>query len=654
MHAATGSELSPPPWSADPGTAGEVAGVRVDVEDPEFCPRFTARLFEDVTIGPSPAWLKARLMAAGQRPINNVVDITNYAMLLTGQPLHAFDFDLVAGGHLVVRPAREGEKMTTLDDAERTLDASMHVICDDDGPTSIAGLMGGARSEVGPTTTRVLMEAANWNGPKLQRTSTKLRLRTEASGRFEKGLAPEQAMDGLIVATQLMLDLTGATLQDGTIDVGGPGPAPAVIRLRDERTARLLGATVPREEAAQILERLGFGVEGAADGLDVTVPAFRRNDVTREADLIEEVARIWGLDKLPATLPSRRGATGRLEPEQRARRRLEDELAGVGLSEAVGWSFAAPDLIDRLRLPAGDPRRAAPVLRNPMSEDQAVLRTTLLGSLLDSARVNRSRGIADARLFEAGAVYFDRPRAGEPRGTLPDERNHLGALLTGALRPATWRESEPPRADFFAVKSVLEAALGAIRVPWSVEPAREPFLHPGRSARVLIAGEPAGWIGELHPGVAAAWDLEQVAAFEVHLDAVLAAAPPVPVYRDVTIVPVRAPGPRLVVPARGVGRAGARRRPRRRRRAARERLGVRRLPERGPRLAGAAARVPRARPHADRRGGRPAPGQDRRRGGRQAGRRAAWLASRCSERRATRARSRPRCCTATRSSSCAT
>ena len=227
VHAATGSSCRRRRGRRTPAP-GEVAGVRVDVEDPEFCPRFTARLFEDVTIGPSPTWLKARLMAAGQRPINNVVDITNYAMLLTGQPLHAFDFDLVAGGHLVVRPAREGEKMTTLDGAERTLDASMHVICDDDGPTSIAGLMGGARSEVGATTTRVLMEAANWNGPKLQRTSTKLRLRTEASGRFEKGLAPEQAMDGLIVATQLMLDLTGATLQDGTIDVGGPGPAPAV------------------------------------------------------------------------------------------------------------------------------------------------------------------------------------------------------------------------------------------------------------------------------------------------------------------------------------------------------------------------------------------------------------------------------------------
>jgi phenylalanyl-tRNA synthetase beta chain len=448
VHAATGAALAAPPWSDDPGTEGDVAGVRIDVEAPDLCPRFTARRFEDVTIGPSPEWLKARLMAAGQRPINNVVDITNYAMLLTGQPLHAFDLDLVAGGHLVVRRAHEAETITTLDDVERRLDPEICIICDDEGPTSIAGIMGGERSEVRPDTTRVLMEAANWNGPNILRTSERLQLRTEASGRFEKQLAPEQAMDGLIVATQLMLELTGARLEPGTIDVGGPGPEPATIRLRDERTARVLGTTVPREEAARILERLEFGVEGADDGLDVTVPGFRRTDVTREADLIEEVARIWGLEKLPSTLPSRRGAAGRLEPVQRFRRRLEDALAGAGLFEAVGWSFAAPDLIDRLRLPAGDPRRAAVALRNPMSEDQSVLRTTLLGSLLESARVNRSRGVADVRLFETGAVYFDRARPNEPRGTLPDERQHLGAVLTGAMRPATWREPAPPRADF--------------------------------------------------------------------------------------------------------------------------------------------------------------------------------------------------------------
>ena len=226
VHAATGAPLASAPWAEDPGTPGDIAGAQVVVEAPDLCPRFTARLFEDVELGPSPPWLKARLMAAGQRPINNVVDITNYAMLASGQPLHAFDFDLVAGGRLVVRRAREGERMTTLDDTERTLDPDILIICDDDGPTSLAGLMGGERSEVRETTTRVLMEAANWYGPSLQRTSARLALRTEASSRFEKGLAPEQAMDGQILATRLMLELTGARLADGTIDVGGPGEEP--------------------------------------------------------------------------------------------------------------------------------------------------------------------------------------------------------------------------------------------------------------------------------------------------------------------------------------------------------------------------------------------------------------------------------------------
>jgi phenylalanyl-tRNA synthetase beta chain len=539
VHAATEAPLAPPPWAEDPGTDGPVGGAEVVVEAPDLCPRFTARLFEDVTIGPSPAWLKARLMAAGQRPINNVVDITNYVMLLTGQPMHAFDFDLVDGGRLVVRRANDGEKLTTLDDVERTLDPSVCIICDDAGPTSIAGVMGGERSEVGATTTRVLMEAANWNGPNLQRTSTRLGLRTEASGRFEKQLAPEQAMDGQVVATKLMLELAGARLADGTIDVGGAGPAAAVVRLRDEKVERLLGTAVPRAAGAAILERLGFGVAEAPDGLDVTVPPWRRNDVYREADLVEEVARLWGLEKLPVTLPSRRGAYGVLSRAQRVRRRAEDALIGAGLTEAVGWSFAPADLPERLRLQPGDVRSRPVALRNPMSEEQSTLRTTLLGSLLDAVRRNRSRGMPDVRLFEIGAVYFARPRPDEPRATesLPDERTRLAGLLAGTMRPASWREPEPPRADFFAAKAVLGTLMEAIRADWALEPAREPFLHPGRAARLTIAGEPAGWIGELHPSVSAGWDVERAAGFELDMALLQDAARLDPRFRDLTSFP---------------------------------------------------------------------------------------------------------------------
>jgi phenylalanyl-tRNA synthetase beta chain len=478
-------------------------------------------------------------MAAGQRPINNVVDITNYVMLLTGQPMHAFDFDLVEGGRLVVRRAREGEKLTTLDDIERTLDPSVCIICDDAGPTSIAGIMGGERSEVRESTTRVLMEAATWNGPNLQRTSTRLGLRTEASGRFEKQLAPEQGMDGQGVAAKLMVELTGARLVEGTIDVGGPGPEPAGVRLRDEKVERLLGTAVPRAAGAAILERLGFGVADAPDGLDVTVPPWRRNDVYREADLVEEVARIWGLDKLPSTLPSRRGAYGVLSRAQRVRRRVEDTLTGAGLMEAVGWSFAPAELPERLRLPGEDLRSRPVPLRNPMSEDQSTLRTTLLGSLLDATRRNQSRGMPDVRLFEVGAIYLASRREDEPRATepLPTERTQLAALLAGALRPASWREPEPPRADFFAAKAVLAALLDALRADWAVEPAPQPFLHPGRAAAVTVGGEPAGWLGELHPSVSAAWDVERAAGFELDLAVVERAARLDPHFRDLTSYP---------------------------------------------------------------------------------------------------------------------
>jgi phenylalanyl-tRNA synthetase beta chain len=535
VHAATGAPLAPPPWSEDLGSAGPVADVIIDIAAPDINPRFTARVFEGVSIGPSPAWLKARLNAAGMRPINNVVDITNYVMLETGQPLHAFDLDRVAGGRLTVRRAADGEQVATLDGQVRTLDDQMLVIEDAEGPTSIAGVMGGARSEVGPDTTRVLLEVAAWDGPNIHRTSSRLGLRSEASGRFEKGLAPEQAMEAQIVATRLLVELAGATVAPGTIDAGpfaqDPWPTPT-LRLREAKVAGILGMAVPRDRQRQLLGALGFGVADAADGLDVTVPGFRRNDVAREADLIEEVGR-FDLDQLPATLPKRRGAAGRMSQGQRLRRRAVDALVGRGAFEIVGWSFAEPGVADRLRLPPDDPHRRFLALRNPMSEDHSVLRTTLIGSLLDAARHNVARGATDLRLFEQGATYL----ASED-GPLPDEHRNLAALLLGRPHGPTWREADPPQADFFAAKALLGAVLDALRVAWLVEPGGTPFTHPGRGAHVVAGDTTVGWLGELHPLVARAWDLpDVVAAFEVDLDAIVAAADAVPRYRDLTSFP---------------------------------------------------------------------------------------------------------------------
>ncbi|MFL5835003.1 MAG: phenylalanine--tRNA ligase subunit beta [Solirubrobacteraceae bacterium] len=573
VHAITGAPLAAPPWSVDPGATGEVPAASVVVEDPDLCPRFTARVYEDVRVGRSPPWLKARLMAAGQRPINNVVDVTNYVMLLTGHPLHAFDLDRVAGGRLVVRRARGGEQIELLDGAVRTLDDPMVVILDGEGPTSLAGIMGGSRSEVADDTTRVLMEVASWNGPNIQRTSRKLGVRSEASARFEKGLSPDAALEAQVMASVLMEHVVGATLLPGTIDVGGAGPPPATLTLRPERVAALLGIEIPAERCAQTLAALGFGVDGEAP-LSVTVPHWRRNDVTREVDLIEEVARVDGVEKLPATLPARRGAYGVLTPVQQLRRRTEDALAARRLDELAGWSFTAPDLPDRLRLAADDPRRAAVLLANPLSSAQSVMRTTLLGSLLDGARHNVTHGARDVRLFELGAVYLAAqhpaappeatapghgPVAGDAErraaaqrahaATLPTERLHAAAVLTGAARPATWREPEPPQADFFAAKGVLEGVAETLRVPLRFEPAgAEPFLHPARAARVLAAGEPAGWLGELHPAVAEAWELPPAAAFEVDLDVLFAGAPDALLYEDVISFPAVHRDLAIVVP----------------------------------------------------------------------------------------------------------
>jgi phenylalanyl-tRNA synthetase beta chain len=539
LHAATGAALVPAPWSEDPGEPGEPAGARVRVDCPDLCPRFTARVFTDVTIGPSPLWLKARLTAAGQRPINNVVDITNYVMLASGQPLHAFDLDRVAGGELVVRRAREGEQVETLDGQTRTLDAEMVLIEDADGPTSIAGVMGGARSEVEASTTRVLMEAATWDGPNIHRTSWALALRSEASGRFEKGLQPEQCMHAQALAATLMVELCGARLEPGTIDVGGEGPEPPTLTLRERRVEAILGLPVAVERQAEILRALDFAAVPAAEGLEVGVPALRRGDVSREIDLIEEVARIDGLERLPASLPARRGATGRLSHAQRVRRAAEDALLGRGLHEIVGWSFTDSGLLERLRLPADHPLRRVVTVENPLSEEQSTMRPTLLGSLLDAARHNVSRGIADVAIFESGGVY--RAHADGAAAASPaDEHHALGVLLCGGLAPRSWR-GERVEADFFAAKALLAGLLDRFHIDWSVQPAepeRWPFLHPGRSAAVLAGEETLGLLGEVHPLVAERWDLPRTAVFAIDAGKLAAAAPEVSAFEPFGAFPV--------------------------------------------------------------------------------------------------------------------
>jgi phenylalanyl-tRNA synthetase beta chain len=552
VHAITAAPLGPAPWAEDAPAEGEGKVedyASVSVEVPELCPRFTARVFTDVTVGPSPAWLQARLTAAGQRSINNVVDITNYVMLLTAQPLHAFDLDKVPDGALTIRAAAEGEEMTTLDGVERTLDAETVLVCDRNGPSGIAGIMGGQASEVSAETKRVLLEVANWNGTNILRTSRMLGLRSEASARFEKQLHPELCMRAQQLASRLMVELCGAGLVPGTIDVAAEIPAPRRLTLREGRVEGLLGMAIERPDQVAYLERLGFAAIESDAGLEVEVPPDRHYDVSREVDLIEEVARVHGLDEhLPTTLPESGQRVGGLTRAQRLRRRAEDTLRDLGFDEVVGWSFTDQSEVARLRIPADDPRARAVSIANPLSEEQSVMRTTVLGSLLDVAQANLARGADRLALFESGRVYLEGEPATASGGELADsgdgktgsaeflagqfpgkrpapvlEPHRFAGLAVGSLSEKSWRENEQ-KADFFALKGVLEALGGQLGARLSFEPATQPFLHPGRAAAIRIGDAPAGWIGELHPLVCRAWEISAATAFEVEAAALVAAA----------------------------------------------------------------------------------------------------------------------------------
>jgi phenylalanyl-tRNA synthetase beta chain len=506
------------PWPGrEPVASGDDSvdsWVTARIEAPDLCPRWAARVFTDVKVGPSPPWLKARVAAAGMRPISNVVDITNYVMLCVGEPTHAFDLDKVTGREIVVRRAGDGERVVTLDGQERTLDADVLVIADAEKPSAVGGLMGSEWSEVSDTTTTVLLECANFDGPNIQSSSTRLELRTEGSTRWEKGLDPHLVPRALALASQLMVELTGARLVPGTVDLHGQLPEPAVVPLRRERLELVIGVPYEQAQIDRALTRLGY--ESAEGGW--RVPTWRANDTFREVDLIEEVSRIDGVWKVPTVMPPHADAIGKRDPDVRLRNRVIDVLLGAGLSEAVTVAFTDETLADRLRLPPGHPRRDAVRVANPMGADQALLRTVLFPGLLTSARRNLDAGRDRVALFEVARVVL--PAPGEE---LPHQPVRVAGVIAG--RDAGYHE----------MKGTAEALERALRVQLEVAAAPEPFLHPGRSAR-LGAG---GTLGELHPLVAREFGLEQVSLFEIDL-VELETPDPTPLYRDVvTYPPVR-------------------------------------------------------------------------------------------------------------------
>jgi phenylalanyl-tRNA synthetase beta chain len=475
--------------------------VDVAIDEPFFCHRYTAQAVEGVTVGPSPAWLQRRLQAVGLRPINNVVDVTNYVMLEMGQPLHAFDLDRLAGPAIRVRRAHAGETMVTLDDVERSLDPDRLLICDGAGPVALAGVMGGRDSQVTAGTTRILLEAASFDPTSVRRTAKHYVLHSESSHRFERQVDRCRILDALHRAARLIRELAGGTVSRAAVDLF-PGEAPRpVIDLGLATVNRTLGIELDAAAVTALLAPLGFDVAVAGDALGVTVPSWR-NDVDRPADLIEEVARAYGYDRIPSTFP--RG--GRLPQPAAARdtlrRRLQDGLAALGYHEMVAVAFAGEDRGDRLRLAADDPRRHLVRLTNPIAADQACLRTELLSDLLQVAAHNRRHGADALHLFEVATCF-----AARGPGDLPHEEERIAGFTSGPRTGLDWAAT-PEVATFFHLKGDLTALLaevGVRKIHWHTS--QEPFLHPGRAADLYVGDQRLGWAGEVHPEVAAAFDL---------------------------------------------------------------------------------------------------------------------------------------------------
>ncbi|MDY0088560.1 MAG: phenylalanine--tRNA ligase subunit beta [Coriobacteriia bacterium] len=523
---------STPPESGVP----VVDSVSVEIADPNLCPRYTARLVRDVRIGPSPKWLAERVAAAGARSVNNVVDITNLIMFELGQPLHAFDAAKLAcrdgKAAITVRRAKDGERLKTLDGQNRVLDSEMLVIADDNGAIALAGVMGGEETEVCDETVDIVLESAGFDPGSVSRTSRALGLISEASTRFERGLDPEGCIRAADRAAALMAELAGGTVAPGVIDVYPVPSRPRDLELRGARLNRVLGAEIDLRESARILKALGLGVQEARPGvLRVTVPTFRP-DLTREIDLIEEVVRVWGMERIVSTLPGGRGRVGRLTERQRWLRRIDATMRSAGLNETMTYSFIDPADLAHARMSMAE-GEVLVELTNPMSEEQAVMRTSLLPGLLRSVSYNQRRGVPDIHLYEVGAVFST-----SQGRKLPREHVSLGGVMAGMWSRPSWT-GESMTLDFFDGKGVLEALAEDLSVrKFTVRTVDLPWLQPGRSAEILFDGKVAGWLGEVHPAVASSFEADvPVVAFELAIDVLLKTARQLRTYVDVPRYP---------------------------------------------------------------------------------------------------------------------
>lgn len=515
IAAKLGTTITAPPVTLQEGSDPVESMISVTVEDGELCPRYAARHISGCRIAPSPEWLVKRLNAVGMRSINNVVDVTNLVMMELGQPLHAFDCARLAGQRIVVRRAAEGELFTTLDGQERTLTTNDLVICDAERPVALAGVMGGLNSEISPESSTVLLESACFKPASIRATSKRLGLHTESSHRFERGIDVDGVIFAIDRAASLIAELSGGTVSQGALDLY-PGKAePTAITLRPQRANALIGISLSTDEIIRILSNLQFSVRVLEDGnLKVVAPSYRV-DIEREIDLVEEIARLNGFDRIPTSMPMARVSSDRPTPHQSLQRTVRDALVSFGMHEIINYSFTDPGAADRLLLSADDLRRSVIRLANPLVEEQSVMRTTLLPGLLETVSRNSKFRSLDLRFFEMRRVYL--PQGGEE---MPHEPLRIAAALTGSREREGWCHGTET-VDFYDAKGIVENILDLLHiegVTW-VADVPESYYHPGKSCSIMVGRVRIGTLGEIHPAVQEAFDLDKpVYCFELDFE----------------------------------------------------------------------------------------------------------------------------------------
>lgn len=511
----------------------------VTVEDVDRCPRYTARVIKNVQVGPSPDWLAERVTAAGARSINNVVDVTNYILFLFGQPLHAFDYDKLVDetgkANVVVRAAKEGEKLLTLDGEERELTTDMTVIATPEKAVGLAGVMGGLDTEVTDETTTILLEAATFEPGRTSRTSRNLGLISESSMRYERRVDDVEIDRMSAAAAQLLAEVSGGIVVPGLIDVYNTKTESETLEFRIPRFQGMMGETIPRDFIVDMLQRLGCAVSEKDEQTLTVVPPTFRPDLEREIDLYEEVLRLYGMDRIPSTLPGGPGRVGIKTEAQRTMDKINNTLRACGLNETMTYSFADPHELEQLRMPTEG--MGIPVeLLNPLNAEQSVMRQSIIPGLMRSVAYNQSRGVHNIQLYETGVVFF-----GAEGRKSPKERNRLAVVMAGAMSDPSWNQASVAF-DFFDGKGVIESLMRELALAKprfkALSAEEAPHLQPGRAAQVLDGGTVLGWIGEIHPLACDAYDVQApVVAFELDLDALIKCARPARDYVDVPVFP---------------------------------------------------------------------------------------------------------------------